>query len=499
MVFYNEDWMHFYWTRYNAGIPITEESLKEYIYSFKDTQITDFAININGTVSATPSKILETFMDKYMAEEENGVRVDFKDTFAKWAYDVYEVKKLNMHNIWVETLKEIGINPWLSFRTNDCHDGMSPIPTVRKSSQVENGKGKYISSHRDPKGYFDKSFDYADSDVRRTVLAYLEEQLLALDVYGLELDMTREFIFFRPGLEEQGRKIMTDFISEVHALLQKIGKKRGHEIKLSLVVHPNPTDCWDRGVDILSFADKIYLLTIIGRWDSTDTDMPIELWKQLLRDTDIKLGGGQQLLIAAYKKDGDPTISSLKMAFGQAAANLSRGCDFVYLYNYMDKACFEGVLNDWAYETSMRNDELRPLIFSNIGSLYTLMKQERSHTISYHDFNAFPRNEHYVMPVEFGENPYCYEMLKIPVGKVPQDKKVRLILGIDKENLQMQDFSIYVNTKKAELSSKTELDPYIYGKTCYTFDLNGNFFNIFVVELLIKKPCSVEYAEIEVY
>ena len=499
MVFYNEDWIHFYWTRYSGNVPITEESLKEYIYSFKDTQITDFAMNINGTVSATPSKILETFMDKYLAEEENGVKVDFKNTFAKWAYDVYEVKKLNMHNIWVKTLKEIGINPWLSFRTNDCHDSLSPIPTVRKSSQVEKGKGKYISSHRDPMDYFDKSFDYADSDVRCTVLAYLEEQLEAYDVYGLELDMTREFIFFRPGLEEQGRKIMTDFINEVFVLLKKIGKKRGHEMKLSLVVHPNPDDCWDRGIDLLSFAEKVDLITIIGRWDSTDTDMPIELWKQLLRGFDIKLGGGQQLLISAYRKGDSSTISSLKMAFGQAAANLSRGCDFVYLYNYMDKSCWEGGLGDWTYKTSIRNDDVRSLMFNNIGSLDTLMKQERSHTISYHDFNAFPRNEHYVMPVEFGENPYHYEMLKIPVGQVPTEKKVRLILGIDKENLRNEDFSIFVNTKRAQLSGQIELDPHIYGKTCYTFDLSDHFFNIFVVELLVKKPCSVEYAEIEIY
>ena len=40
MLFYNEDWIHFIMTRYNSGTEVTEQTLKDYIYSLKGTQIT---------------------------------------------------------------------------------------------------------------------------------------------------------------------------------------------------------------------------------------------------------------------------------------------------------------------------------------------------------------------------------------------------------------------------------------------------------------------------
>lgn len=114
MLFYNEDWIHFVWTRYEAGIEVTEKTLKDYVYSLKDTQITDFAMNINGTVSTADSKIFETFADKYLATEENGIPVNYKNTFAREVYKIIHEKKLDMYQVWIDALKEVGINPWIS-------------------------------------------------------------------------------------------------------------------------------------------------------------------------------------------------------------------------------------------------------------------------------------------------------------------------------------------------------------------------------------------------
>ncbi len=36
-------------------------------------------MNINGTVSTAPSEVLETFADKFLATEENGIKVDYTD------------------------------------------------------------------------------------------------------------------------------------------------------------------------------------------------------------------------------------------------------------------------------------------------------------------------------------------------------------------------------------------------------------------------------------
>ena len=84
-IMFNEDWIHFLWTRFENNIDVTEDVLREFIYQYKDTQVTDFAINMNGTVSSYPSKTRESFCDKFLAREENGVAVNYSNTYAKKA------------------------------------------------------------------------------------------------------------------------------------------------------------------------------------------------------------------------------------------------------------------------------------------------------------------------------------------------------------------------------------------------------------------------------
>ena len=497
MMFYNEDWMHFFWTRFNAGVDVDEGVLREYIYTFKNTQITDFAMNVNGTVSSAPSRVLETFTDKYVARDENGRPVDYTNTFAKKAYEIFEQKNIDMYAVWIDALREIGINPWISIRMNDCHGSMESF-YVRKSSSVDKGAGYYVSSYRDAVGYFDKCFDYSFVEVRRTLLRYIEEMLDRYDVCGIELDMMREMLFFRAGFEERGRKTMSGLIEDIFVLLNKYGGIYGHPIKLSLILPPHPSDCYDRGIDILSIADKIDYITVISRWETTDTDMPIELWKQLLRGTNIKLGAGQQLLFEPYSR-GFRTISSVKMAFGQAIANLSRGSDFVYLYNYMDMGKYEGEIGNWMYDGCIRGKDALSFIFNNIGERGSLLKQSRSHVIAYCDFSAIPKNVHSVLPLRFDGKASYYEMLRFSVGEVPPDKKARLILGINRDDIKAEDFKVYVNSAGCEYIGIVPVNGNIYKNKCYAFNISENFFNIMIAELKISKPCAVEYAEIEIY
>ena len=104
---FNEDWMHFIWSRFTRDIDVTEQVIKDFIYQYKDTQITDFAMNVNGTVSTFPSKIRQSFCDKYLATQENGIKVDYKNTHAKKAYEIFVEKKLDFYQIWIDTLNEI--------------------------------------------------------------------------------------------------------------------------------------------------------------------------------------------------------------------------------------------------------------------------------------------------------------------------------------------------------------------------------------------------------
>lgn len=166
------------------------------------------------------------------------------------------------------------------------------------------------------------------------MLRYIKEMLEKYDVYGLELDFTREYILFPTGFEAYGSRILNEFILNVKCILDTFSEKYSHKIKLSLLLPPSPKVCMEYGFDIVNLVNTadIDCIAILPRWETTDTDMPVELWKALLRGSDAKIG------------------------CGQAAANLSRGADFVYLYNYMDCADGQPPIGEWVYEDCIRND-----------------------------------------------------------------------------------------------------------------------------------------------
>jgi len=496
MLAYNEDWMHFLWTRYNAGIEVTEEVLKDYIYSFKGTQVTDFMMNLNNTVSTADSAVLETFADKYLATQENGIPVNYKNTFAASAYKLIKEKKIDMYQVWIDTLKEIGINPWISIRMNDCH-GNTFETDIRKSSFVDAHPEYHIASHRERTGYFDKCFDFNHREIREQKLKYIDEMLDRYNVYGIEFDWMRDTYFVQFGLEDGAKQVMTDFMNDVFAIVEKYEKKYNHKIKRLFISPSEPNLLIERGMNIFDFIDKLDYITIISRWETSDTNMPIELWKQLLRNTKVQLGGGQQLLYKPYSDYKGVTIS-VKMAFGEAIANLSRGCDFVYLYNYMDMGNFEGEVSNYIYEDSIRNDINRPRLFGNIGNKETLLQQERSHVVTYSDFCTYDFRKNPKLPIKFDGNG-AYQTVKIPVGDLPQNAKLKLILGIDTiEKLTADDITVYVNAEKCEYIHTIKIEPKIYEKECFVFGITPKDLKIMYAEIRILKKCSIDYVEINV-
>ncbi len=497
MMFFNEDWIHHLMVRYETKTPVNEKTLKEYIYSFKNTQVTDFMLNVNGTMSTADSKVFETFADKYLLTEDNGVPGNFKDTCAKYVYDLIKEQKVDMYKVWIDALKEIGINPWLSIRMNDCHGNMYKEANWMRSTYVNANPDYHIASHRERIGYFDKCFDYAKEPIRKKMLDYIDEMLARYDVYGLELDMMRDFFFFEFGLEYSGFSIMKQFIEDVCKIKAKYEEKYAHKIKFMLVLPSTPSLMYERGVDIFDFIDEVDYITIIPRWETIDTDMPIELWKQLLSNTNVKLACGQQCLYAPYS--GYKTaICSVQMAFGQAIANLSRGADFVYLYNYMDHNIGEIYLRDYIYEASTLNDENRPLMFNNLGKEETLLKQKRSHVVTYSDFWNYNIGAYSRLPIEFGKTE-DYQRIKIPVGKLPEKFELKLILGIKQyEKINPQDIKAYVNAKECTFDKITKLNEKIYENECFVFNIIPADLNIMYAEIKISKNCLLEHVEIEV-
>ena len=483
-VFINEDWCHFIWTRENQEIG--EKNLKDFIYQYKNTSITDFLFNVNGTVSTSPSKVLDTFIDKYLRKEEHGIAVDYTNTLAKRAYDIYVNKNLDMYSIWIETCKEIGINPWLSIRMNDIHLNMKDAE-VRKSIMVEDFKNEWTSAHREVLGYFDKCLDYSKERVRNMMFNYIVEQANMYDVYGIELDFTREPFCFPCGKEEEGEEIIIDFVRKVRLALDEIGKKRNTKIRLSILGQANPISALKSGFDISTIAKEglIDLYVASPRWETVNTDIPIEIWKNLLPEN--VMFGCSQGLIMRPSRYGVQMICDLAMDLGQAVANAHRGSDIIYLYNHFDVR--ENIIDCFSHENDIRQDKNLRFIYENIGKIENYESWERRIPVSYDDFVAVSEAISFKLPISTK-----VAQFRIPCGKILNEQKIYINVVL-KEHVNPENINVYVNTKKAKFRADIQEKIVWTEGFNYTFEVSVKTNKTLGVEVVNQNPTTIYYID----
>ncbi len=490
-VFFNEDFLHFFWTRYENDIDVDESVLRDFIKQYKNSSITDFLLNINGTVSSSPSKILETMLDRYVKSEEEGKIVNFKNTFASQYHKIFNEKNLDAYGIWIDELKNIGINPWLSFRMNDCHYNMESEPHFVRSEFVNSHPEYWISGNRKAIGYFDKLMNYLIPEIQNRMLSYIEEQLLRYDVYGIELDFMREFFCFPEGMAEQGRSVALSFFEKVKDITLRIGKQRGKSIKISMTCQASPISAYNCGFDIAELSNRGLVDFVMPgpRWDSINTDIPVAIWKKLL-DKNTKLGCIQQLLVAP-KMGWNCIMSTKDMAFGQAAAFKSLGADVIYLYNYFDT--IESGLNKCYHDTSVRTRENIDYIINNIGKIDDISGFDRCCPLTFDDSIPLFESHYSRLPllVDGGE----FKQLRIVVGAIEENQKAFLNIQF-KNSVNTESLEIYCNNIKADFLEQGLEDKNITDKNVYTFEIKPWLGNDVVLAVNSLEECIIEYAEI---
>lgn len=457
---FNEDWFHFFHSRYENKIKVDEKYLKDFIFQYKDTQITDFSINVNGRISSFPSKVLESFTDKYTAKTENGKPVDYTQTYAALVYDIFIRQGLDMYKIWIDALREIDIRPWISVRMNDCHCNQMDTHLLMSEFAHQNAQlkrvrhrvpDKSIVRQSDDAFYWDDCFDYAKAEVRNQMRDYITEVLERYDIDGLELDFTRELPCFAIGFEPQGRAIMTQFLTAIKELTYNFSKIRGHEIQLSVLVNAMPQNNYDWGLDVVDWARKGLVESVIAlpRWKTVDTDIPVRMWKDLLSPYHVAFAAGNQILTADCP-DTFGYTSTLETTIGAAAVYRSFGADFTYIYNHMDMfyngyPCVKPWLPDEDACTKVLVPEKLSKLFKTAGDKDMLIHAKRRHFLSFHDFPMYWEKQTARLPI-YCDDPLRYEFVRINVGEVPENAKMYLLIGVESQSdINKSSFSIRVN------------------------------------------------------
>jgi len=228
---------------------------------------------------------------------------------------------------------------FFTHRINDIHDSMDSCSfelSTWKREHPEYCLGK--REDRDKYGlegprYWWSSLDFEIDEVRKYLLAIIDDVLARYDVDGIEIDYFRSPLFFRPNLTYKPAsrnqvQIMTGFQREVRRLAYVHGNRRGRPILVATRVPMIPAACLHVGIDIERWLadDLLDVLTTGGGY--TPFSMPTR--------TMVELGHAHD--VPAY-----PTLSASGFAHqgynklsgwcGAASNAWQAGADGIVLFN----------------------------------------------------------------------------------------------------------------------------------------------------------------------
>ena len=455
-------------SRISEGIRSREEALRfteQVINQYEGSQVSDFAMNINCQISVYPSKVIDSYIDKYNQKIENGISVDYTDTWLAQFNRWYTEYQLDIFDIWLKRLKELNITSWISLRMNDVHLMNQATSVFRSDFWYKHAEAGTRVRHRRTIHRDDGMFDYGYEPYRSMMLDYINESLGRYDADGLELDWTRmhTHLNFQPGHEDNGVEILNGFMREVKAIAVKRGRERGRDIKISIRVSESPETMLSVGFDIHTWAKEGLIDIVIPtvRWETVNADIPVGLWKRLIGEFGVLIAPGTDCLAKENPAYQFVTADAATVA-GFASSVFSAGADKIYLFNYFTIIPYgnmDHLVNNAqgqpVYKEAMSNpdDATRGAAgFSKVihtcGEKHSAINAPRRHLTGFRSNGPFWEKPFIQVPRICAPN--RFECFRILTGEAPPEATVTLILGINPEvRLESDDFEVYINARPA--------------------------------------------------
>ncbi len=251
---------------------------------------------------------------------------------AKNVPDIFETRYRLCHKYDVEM--------WHSMRMNDVH--WVPDDTLPQHSRFWKEHPEFRrAAYRKPLSsiWDDQALDFTHPEVCDYTFSLIAEYL-EHECDGLELDFLRSYPYFLPGGSDAGREIMNNLMRRIRKETEKAAAKFGHPVQILVRVAPDPADNLRQGMDVKLWAEE-------GLFDiaapcapqpgATDSNIPVELWKQILPDGIPVTPGIDMGVSSGYP--GGFLRSNKETDAGMAAAYYYRGADGAYLYNHFYSGC----------------------------------------------------------------------------------------------------------------------------------------------------------------
>ena len=174
---------------------------------------------------------------------------------AYWRVQQYMVTGADPVRVTRDSARDIGLTFFFSYRMNDHHHLWNrDCPTHDRfwrehpEFQMNPERGSY--------------FNYLHPEVRAYYLALLTELVERYDPEGFELDFMRSPSFFPASRVEEGTALMTEFVRDVRAMLDR-NRGTGPRKLLSVRVPRTLDECAKVGLDVLGW-DQTKLVDMVN-------------------------------------------------------------------------------------------------------------------------------------------------------------------------------------------------------------------------------------------
>lgn len=432
----NEDSSHFFKTRSAEEMNIA--TLNKFVDQYAGTRVTHLFLNPNAMRTSYRSKVWSNIWEDYNPEDPNvsGFR-------HQWIHNAWLLDQngLDPYTVWIARCRNKKISPWISMRMNDIHhadDMNSPMHSKFWKEHCEywrlpcSGSGIWT----------ERALDYGIPEVREYNLSLIRELLERYDMDGLELDWMRFGFHFKPGHEEQGRKILIEFMHQVRKITQAWSIKRGHEIQVCVRVPAVPEYARGLGLDAVTWAkeDLVDMVVLTPFWTTADFDIPVEQWRELLGQATQKivLAAGMELRIIGYPRQ-DPINNNIETMRGFTAAMLYRGANQIYLFNHMDSG------------TTIDNPDDYIKILHQAADINMVIDKPRRHIVTFHD-TVPPGVARPLLLKKVVQEDHIPAQFRIYTGPQPTTGKTIIRVGlVDQQGVKDANFFARMNSAECQM------------------------------------------------
>ena len=507
-VFLNVDDTHFYQSRGRLGIDIGEREIREMVSKYRGTDVTDLVLCAGGRLGDVPfpGGKMEALADKYEVTREIGRDVSYTNIpFVRAVHAVWR-KGLDPFAIWIDEARRAGMRPWLSLRVNDCHGSTEETSPLHPQFYYDHSEYRRVT-HRPRLGWFDIGYDFAHAEVRERMLDYLVRLMDRYDVEGLEIDWLREAFCFVPGRERA--ETLTDFMRRVRAAADRAGAKRGRRLGLMARVPEDPETGLLLGLDASTWAHEglVDVLVPAPRWRTADVNVPVGLWRRLVRGTNVRIVPGLEILLCE-RRDVRYYITPEQL-LGIVAVNYANGADGAYVYNLFDDPCWQDEAKRW-WRIGDQPNETLAVFWPNqlkwlalIGSPEKVMAAPRDHVLTFRDLQPEWRRTSLEPEWNTADEPFPTRVepanpryFRVPTGLVASDRALVVRIGIDTPDPALP--KVFVNGRACRFLRTETCVPAHTRSPLYVFEVNAKDYaeTAAVVELLAEKPLDLSYMDV---